>query len=103
MAASVILKKALKASNEMRYSVGNVSTDNGLVEGTEAYNSFWDDDTAYSELAWVESTFREGGHINCDERAPGMNLEHARLKKLLKEFHTPARAAAFKKAYPSAA
>ena len=102
MAASVILEKALRASNEFRFTVGNVSTDNGLVEETEAYNSFWDDDNAYSEVAYVESTFREGGHINCDERTPGMNFEHARLKKILKEHHTPARAAAFKKAYPSA-
>jgi hypothetical protein len=86
---SPILCAALKASEEFRYTVGNVSIDNNLEEGTDAWNDFWNDATSYYEVAYVESTFREGGHINCDERTPGMNFEHARLKKILKQFGTP--------------
>jgi hypothetical protein len=98
---SPILRAALKASAEVRYTVGNVSIDNGLGEGTDAYNAFWTDEAAFVEVAYIESTFREGGHINCDEREPGQNLEHARLKKLLTKYATPALRSAFKKAYPN--
>ena len=86
---SPILRAALSASAEVRYTVGNVSIDNNLEEGTDAWNAFWDDANSYYEVAYVESTFREHGHINCDERTPGMNFEHARLKKILKQFGTP--------------
>ena len=86
---SSIMRDALRTSAEFRYTAENVSTDERLEEGSDAYNDFWTDKTAYSELLYVESTFREGGHINCDERTPGMNFEHARLKKLIKKYaHT---------------
>jgi len=95
---SLIMQAALNASNEFRYTSLNVSIDNKLgvvneVYGkdnvTDAYNDFWTEKEAYAELLYVESTFRESGHINCDERDPGMNFEHARLKKLIKKYeHT---------------
>ena len=95
---SPILRAALNASNEFRYTSLNVSIDNklgvvnevyGKDDVTTAYNEFWNDETAYCELVYVEGTFRESGHINCDERDPGMNFEHKRLKNLLKQFGTP--------------
>ena len=86
---SSIMRDALRTSAEFRYTAENVSQDEEVENGSDAYNDFWTDKTAYSELLYVESTFREGGHINCDERRRGMNFEHARLKKLIKKYaHT---------------
>ena len=83
---SPIMRDALRTSAEFRHTAENVSTDEGLEQDSDAYNDFWTDKNAYAELLYVESTFREGGHINCDERTPGMNFEHARLKKLIKKY-----------------
>ena len=86
---SSIMRDALRTSAEFRHTAENVSHDENVEYGSDAYNDFWTDKNAYAELLYVESTFREGGHINCDERTPGMNFEHARLKKLIKKYaHT---------------
>jgi len=86
---SSIMRDALRTSAEFRYTAENVSQDEEVENGSDAYNDFWTDKTAYSELLYVESTFREHGHINCDERRRGMHFEHARLKNLIKKYaHT---------------
>lgn len=98
MITSPIMKAALKTSGEFRHIIENVSVDEKLGdEGSDAWNAYWTDEEAYCEVAYVESTFREAGHINCDERTPGMNFEHARLKKILTKFATPMLRAAAKK------
>jgi len=98
MITSPIMQAALKTSGEFRHTIENVSVDERLgKEGSDEWNAYWTDQMAYCEVAYVESTFRESGHINCDERTPGMNFEHARLKKILAKFGTPELRAAAKR------